>query len=105
MFDMKASGDFSIGSNVWPGTSKLLEEMGELRRVLGKLIATAGETTHWDGWDLRDRLVEEAADVAAALMFFQAMNLSTDELARLDRRMVEKVRLFNGWHMDQEKKS
>jgi len=23
------SGDFSIGSKVWPGTSKVIEEMGE----------------------------------------------------------------------------
>jgi hypothetical protein len=30
---MKSGGDFSIGNAVWPGTSKLLEEMGELQQV------------------------------------------------------------------------
>lgn len=46
---MTGNGDFSLGSKVWPGTSKLLEEMGELQQVLGKLIAVAGSTEHWDG--------------------------------------------------------
>jgi len=41
---MGGSGDFSIGSAVWPGVSKVIEEMGELQQVLGKLIAVAGDT-------------------------------------------------------------
>ena len=44
MSDPKASGDFAIGGEVWPGLGKLVEEMGELGTVLGKLIATRGQT-------------------------------------------------------------
>src|ERR1700722_949537 len=69
----KGSGDFSIGSKVWPGTSKVIEEMGELQQVLGKLIAVAGDTKHWDG-DLRKKLIEEIGELSAALDFFKTQN-------------------------------
>lgn len=52
---MKGSGNFTIGSGVWPGASKLLEEMGEpqqalgkLQQTLGKLIQTSGTAEHWE---------------------------------------------------------
>ena len=91
------SGDFSIGSKVWPGTSKLLEEMGELQQVLGKLIAVAGSTEHWDG-DLRPRLVEECADIAAALQFFTVENFSREELLAMLMRSEQKKMIFRQWH-------
>lgn len=92
------SGDFSIGSEVWPGTSKLLEEMGELQQVLGKLIAVAGSTEHWDG-DLRPRLIEELGDVSAAIGFFMEQNFVGDEAAIADR-IVAKLLLFRKWHAE-----
>lgn len=94
---MSGSGDFSIGSGVWPGTSKVIEEMGELQQVLGKLIAVAGDTQHWDG-DLRKKLVEEIGDVCAALLFFQAENLTLDEVKQVAERIEKKVVLFRQWH-------
>ena len=93
------SGDFSIGSAVWPGTSKLLEEMGELQQVLGKLIAVHGADRHWDG-DLRQRLIEEIGDVRAALDFFVGHNLSLEDGHRILRRASEKYELFGKWHAD-----
>lgn len=99
---MKGSGDFSIGSLVWPGTSKLLEEMGELQQVLGKLIATAGETKHWEGKDLRERLVEEIADVEAAIAFFKQMNISLEEAAKVVRRSEKKQKQFKDWQKNPE---
>jgi NTP pyrophosphatase (non-canonical NTP hydrolase) len=90
------SGDFSIGSKVWPGTSKVIEEMGELGQVLGKLIAVAGDTKHWDG-DLRKRLVEEIGDVVAALLFFQH-NLTATEGQQIAERAEKKLALFREWH-------
>lgn len=33
-------GPFSIGSTTWPGVSRVLEELGELGQVLGKLIGS-----------------------------------------------------------------
>jgi hypothetical protein len=91
------SGDFSIGSDVWPGAAKLLEEMGELTQALGKLIATAGRTDHWDGSDLRVRLIEEMADVRAALAFFQGKNFTAADDDRIANRYAEKSRLFHEW--------
>lgn len=93
------SGDFSIGSKVWPGTAKVLEEMGELQQVLGKLIAVRGASQHWDG-DLRKKLVEETADVAAAVVFFVRENFTGDELRAYNERMDVKLARFRKWHAD-----
>ena len=40
------NGDFSIGSPVWNGTSKLIEEMGELNHVLGDLVGAGFPAEH-----------------------------------------------------------
>jgi hypothetical protein len=96
------SGDFSIGSAVWPGTSKVIEETGELLQVIGKLIAVGGATEHWDG-DLRKKLVEEAADVAAAVAFFVHENFTADELRAYSERMDVKLARFRAWHADPTK--
>jgi NTP pyrophosphatase (non-canonical NTP hydrolase) len=88
------SGDFSIGGSSWPGTSKLLEEMGELQQVLGKLIGSHGETAHYDGSDLKERLVEEIADVLAAIAFFQVKNLPIEDDERILSRKHEKLKRF-----------
>jgi NTP pyrophosphatase (non-canonical NTP hydrolase) len=96
------SGDFSIGSAVWPGTSKVIEETGELLQVLGKLIAVGGATEHWDG-DLRKKLVEEASDVAAAVCFFVLANFTDDELHAYNDRMDVKFARFRAWHANPTK--
>jgi hypothetical protein len=94
-----SSGDFSIGSRVWPGTSKLIEEMGELQQVLGKLIATAGATDHWSG-DLRKMLVEELGDVSAAVRFFARMNLTLEECSFVAIRSDNKLAKYDEWQLD-----
>lgn len=96
---MKGSGDFSIGSKVWPGTSKLIEEMGELQQVLGKLIASHGDPAHWSG-DLREKLVEEIADTMGALAFFVEKNMN-DEMKIVENRTLSKLALFRKWHEEQ----
>lgn len=50
------SGDFSIGSNTWPGIGKLI-------------IGSRGETAHWDGTQLDRRLESELGDLLAAITF------------------------------------
>jgi NTP pyrophosphatase (non-canonical NTP hydrolase) len=97
---MTGSGDFSIGSNVWPGTSKLMEEMGELQQVLGKLIAVHGRTEHWSG-DLRSKLIEELGDVLAAIEFFNTANMTHEERQYIHNRATEKLALFRRWHAEQ----
>src|ERR1700677_2309483 len=94
----KGSGDFSIGSQVWPGASKLIEEMGELQQVLGKLLGTAGEVKHWDGTDLKERLKEEMADVQSAILFFQAKSFSEEDIREVADRRMKKLETFIRWH-------
>lgn len=96
-----AAGPYSIGSGHWPGVSKLVEELGELGQVLGKLIAINGSASHWDGSDLRVRLVEEMGDVRAAISFFSQQNLTPEEAIRLASREADKLQTFHDWHTDQ----
>jgi NTP pyrophosphatase (non-canonical NTP hydrolase) len=99
----EASGDFSIGGNLWPGISKLIEECGEVGQVAGKLIGNEGRTDHWDGTDLRERLEDEMADVIAAIDFVTSLNgLSA---ARITQRAGKKLALFNSWHRNQQTES
>lgn len=76
--------------------------MGELQQVLGKLMATAGDTKHWSG-DLRKMLLEEVGDVYAALLFFKEMNLSHDEAEVAFLRAFQKLALFKQWHAEPSK--
>jgi hypothetical protein len=95
-----SSGDFSIGGKVWPGTSKVLEEMGELSQVLGKLIGSHGEVEHYDGSNLRDKLVEEIGDLRAALSFFQEFNMTPEENNAVAERIGKKIVLFMKWQAE-----
>ena len=95
---LTGSGDYSIGSKVWPGMSKVIEEMGELAQVFGKLMGTGGEPKHWDGSNLRERLIEELADVYAAVQFFAANNLTKEEQFEWAKRIGKKRELFDEWH-------
>lgn len=97
----RSDGSFSIGSAVWPGVSKLIEEMGELGQVLGKLIALHGDVEHWDGTNLRDRLIEEMGDVLGALDFLGQMNLTPQERITMSARAEAKRRLFFEWQDQQ----
>ena len=97
---MKHSGDFSIGGDVWAGSSKLIEEMGELQQVLGKLIGSHGETAHYDGTELRQRLLEEIADLTAAINFFEETNLTFDEEIAIANRRISKLHMFRKWHKE-----
>jgi len=92
---------YGIGSDHWPGVSKLIEEMGEVNQVLGKLLGTRGKPNHWDGSDLLDRLHEELGDLEAAIAFLKfANNLDSD---RIQNRRIDKLVLFMHWHHEQTK--
>ncbi len=96
---MKATnGPYSIGSDVWPGTSRLVEECGELLQVLGKLIGAGGETDHWDSTDLREKVIDELADVHAALIFFASANGLPS--ATIEARAAQKVAQYDKWHQE-----
>lgn len=87
---------FSIGSTTWPGTSKLIEECGEVLQVLGKLIGTGGASAHWDGSDLEQRLTEELGDLSAALHFFVTTNGL--DWSAINERKSAKWAKFYQWH-------
>ncbi len=92
----KGNGDFSIGSEVWPGLSKLIEEAGEVMQVAGKLIGSRGQIAHFDGTDLKIRLEDELADLQAAIEFVSRFgNLN---FKRMDERRNEKIDRFENWH-------
>jgi NTP pyrophosphatase (non-canonical NTP hydrolase) len=90
------AGPYSIGSDIWPGLSKLAEEAGEVVQVVGKLIATGGKAEHWDGANLRQRLEEEIADVVAAGALVVELNGLDAEA--VERRAEEKLARFKRWH-------
>lgn len=93
---MPEPGAYAIGGDHWPGASRIIEEGGELLQVIGKLMGAAGRDRHWDGSDLRQRLVEEIGDTLAALEFFTAANrLPAKEIGD---RATRKVEQYRQWH-------
>lgn len=87
---------YSIGSTHCPGLSKLVEEAGEVQQVVGKIMGLGGFGQHWDGSDLRARLVEEMGDVMAACQFVAEANGL--ELRRVRERALVKLETFRRWH-------
>jgi len=102
MNDENKAGPYSIGSDRWPGLSKLTEESGELLQVIGKILATNGERQHWDGADLQERFEEELADVIAAIRFVMMAN--SFDIGRINERAERKFSQFLKWHEEQKRK-
>jgi NTP pyrophosphatase (non-canonical NTP hydrolase) len=94
------SGDFSIGGQVWPGISKLIEECGEVIQVAGKLLGSRGEPKHWDGSDLQERMQEELGDLLAAASFVIQRNGLDAEA--IESRRIQKLATFERWHRGQK---
>lgn len=96
---MQIAGPYSIGSGHWPGISKLIEECGEVMQVAGKLMGSNDVAEHWDGTNLRNRLVEELGDLEAAIIFtIDACGLDS---AAISERRIAKYQLFQKWHGEQ----
>lgn len=94
-----SAGDYSIGSRMWPGISKLIEEASEVGQVCGKLIGSGGDPNHWDGTNLRHRLEDEIGDLLAAIEYVTEHNaLGT---AAITARHREKFALFEIWHREE----
>jgi len=90
---------YCIGSDEWNGLSKLIEELGELQQVCGKLIGSEGSTSHWS-YDLREKFIEETGDVYAAMDFFLEKNFSMDELGLVLDQREYKTEKFKKWDKD-----
>lgn len=89
------NSQFAIGDQSWPGISKLVEEMGELNQIIGKLMGTRGEFNHWSG-DLEPMLYDEMGDVLAAIQFVTRHCLLDAE--RIAKRAAKKLDIFEKWH-------
>jgi NTP pyrophosphatase (non-canonical NTP hydrolase) len=93
------AGPYSIGSDLWPGLAKAVEECGELIQAGAKLMAMGGEDAlHWDGQGTTvTRLEDEIADVIASVSFLRLHNPVLDG-ARIAERVAAKTALFRQWH-------
>lgn len=81
----------------WRGIGKLVEEMGEVAQLLGKLIPFP-DGNHPDGkGQLRERLEDEIADLYAALDYFVSENKL--DFAKISFRTDEKLNRFKNWHL------
>lgn len=87
---------YCIGSDEWNGLSKLVEELGELQQVCGKLIGSEGSTEHWPG-NLKRKFIEEIGDVQAALDFFVDKNFDLQDIVDIARRGTSKYTIFKEW--------
>jgi NTP pyrophosphatase (non-canonical NTP hydrolase) len=89
---------YQLGSRVWPGLSKLTEEMGEVGQVVGKILGNEGRPIHYDGSDLIKRMGEEIADLSAATRVF--IQLNGYDGSWVLAREQQKYHLFLKWHLD-----
>ncbi len=90
---------FAFGDDEWPGLAKLAEEAGEVLAVVGRLMATHGERTHFDGSDLRTSFLRELADLRAASDFVFD-SLSAGERCMVAKLSEDKLSLFQRWHRE-----
>lgn len=94
---------YCIGSDEWNGLSKLIEELGELLQVCGKVIGSEGSCDHWSG-DLREKFIEECGDSQAALNFFIQNNFDSYEMTAINTRVFQKEAKFIEWNIETRNK-
>lgn len=83
-------------TELYKGICKLVEEMGEVNQVIGKLMAFPSGN-HPDGkGDLRTRLALELADLKAAIEYFEQVNTY---VPCLSYHTAEKVKRFLAWSL------
>lgn len=95
--------NFSFGSKIWPGISKLIEEIGELAQACGKGVMTNFEDKpdwHKDYVNQRRHLEEEMADVIASIVFVVDANGLDKKF--ISQRVEEKLVKFENWHKERK---
>lgn len=95
--------DLAIGSEVWPGLAKVMEESGELSQVIAKLLAYP-DGIHPDGTFMIERLENEIADLSAALQYACWANAEKINNRSIDDRRFEKFDRFTRWHYQERNK-
>jgi hypothetical protein len=89
--------DYCIGSPVWNGASKVLEEAAEVSVELAKLINNEGQREYWGGVDLIQNIQEEVGDLYASLDYFLENNPQLDKRFIADRRS-RKYATYTAWN-------
>jgi hypothetical protein len=97
-----SAAPFTIGSDIWPGLAKVIEETSELGQVLGKLLAYP-EGEHPDGaGPLPERLADELADVLAAVDYLRAHAVALVPLqGHIAVRRRQKFERFQRWDFEE----
>jgi NTP pyrophosphatase (non-canonical NTP hydrolase) len=90
---------FGMGSDIWPGLGKLIEECGEVVQIAGKLIETGGSVVHWEGPPLDDRLADELGDLLAAI-YFVIDHCLQHKIDHIDKRRMAKYNQFVEWRKE-----
>lgn len=98
-------GDFT--SARWPGIAKMIEELGEVLQVLGKILGQPrpvdDEFTKpdhgWRGENLRALLEDEVGDALAAADF--VMRLEKLDREKIEKRRAKKLAQFSLWAHNQ----
>lgn len=93
---------YTIRSDRWKGLAKLQEEMSELNTVLSKIVENGGSLEYWNDINLGKNLIEELADVSAAMSFFMANNFPESDLISIGARELEKLDKYWEWSKDVE---
>lgn len=90
---------YGIGSDEFPGFSKLIEEQGETLTELGKIMGAQSMEEHWDGKGrLKTRLENEIADLEAAIKFVRKHN--DLDYRKIEKRILKKFDKFERWHFN-----
>lgn len=96
-----AEHNLAIGSDVWPGLAKLMEECGELQQVIGKIAAFPYDSDHPDGSNLQNRMMDEMGDVLAAIEYVQRENSKRLDWKRIKSRAKKKLERFQRWDREE----
>jgi len=84
-----------VATEKYKGIFKVTEEAGEVIQLAGKL-AVFPEGVHPDGRNLRTELMNELADLQAAMMYMN-FEFTPIELAYMQDRIVRKLVKFCEW--------
>lgn len=94
---------YGIGSKIWPGLSKLVEEAGEMLQQAGRIMALGGERDdHWDGKNVRGCMLEEVSDLLAATEWFIEHNFVGLNRVAIRERADEKKKQYDAWHRERK---
>ena len=95
--------DYTIGSDVWNGLSKVQEEMNELGVVLAKIVGNGGDLFYWGDRDLEEELYDELGDLQAIVGYFIYVNgLDADIISMRSAMKAEK---FMKWNYDAQQEA